>query len=648
MFVALALVSAHAADPLPAFDFTQLKDPAGWTPAHDLAAPEPSPDGLVLTLTGSDPYLHGPELQLGENTNLWLRIRLRSDTGGLGQIFFDATAASGENSLFFEAPAGAWSEQLLPLPRLKPAARLRLDPPGDKGRCTLALLRVERPAIAGVTRIEAGADTLKLTIKSEATPLDIVERSAHETIDTLAQSPSLGKIAAGREETLSIPRFDGERDRLYSGFVARETRGAFGAVHYVDEMNGISKNTAPFPEAKSKKGLQVQMVGDAIALGVKHAALNVNLAALIDPAAADSLEWKMDGETFHFKRRQVEAIPVKPLSDAGVQVALILLNYVNKDPAVERILRPPRAKTEPANRIYGFNVDTPEGARWFKACCEFLADRFAAPAGPHGRAVGYIVGNEVNSHAHWYSLDRAPLPILAGNYLRALRIVHTAVRKSSSSARVYISLDHFWSGAMEKDPLRCLGGKITLDYLTRLSRLGGDFDWHIAHHPYPEILTEPRVWNDKTALPDFDSPRITFKNLEQLPAYLRQEKMLCRGQPRRIILSEQGFHTPIKPGPVEGQLRQAAGFCYAYYKVAHLDGIDAFIYHRHVDYDGEGAHFGLWTFQPGTICTPHEKKQIYEVFKNADTPEWEKAFEFALPVIGIKSWDEIMKPSRTP
>ena len=42
-------------------------------------------------------------------------------------------------------------------------------------------------------------------------------------------------------------------------------------------------NPEPYPQPSSKKGLQVQMVDDAIALGIRHAALNFNLAQLIDP-----------------------------------------------------------------------------------------------------------------------------------------------------------------------------------------------------------------------------------------------------------------------------------------------------------------------------------------------------------------------------
>jgi hypothetical protein len=42
------------------------------------------------------------------------------------------------------------------------------------------------------------------------------------------------------------------------------------------------------------------------------------------------------------------------------------------------------------------------------------------------------------------------------------------------------------------------------------------------------------------------------------------------------------------------------------------------------------------------MAEPAGKKPIYEVFRVADTPGWKKAFEFALPIIGIQSWDEIL------
>ncbi|MDB6033658.1 MAG: hypothetical protein JWM16_3996, partial [Verrucomicrobiales bacterium] len=177
-------------------------------------------------------------------------------------------------------------------------------------------------------------------------------------------------------------------------------------------------------------------------------------------------------------------------------------------------------------------------------------------------------------------------------------------------------------------------------YFNEVATRHGNYDWHMAYHPYPENLFEPRTWRDKTAQPSAESPRITFKNLEQLTRYFQRPELLYAGQPRHIILSEQGFHSTTKP---EGELWQAAGFCYAWQKVDQLPGIDAFILHRHVDNKGEGGlNLGLWTRKPESGATPDKKKQIYEVFRVADTPEWEKAFEFAKPVIGITNWAQVM------
>jgi hypothetical protein len=115
--------------------------------------------------------------------------------------------------------------------------------------------------------------------------------------------------------------------------------------------------------------------------------------------------------------------------------------------------------------------------------------------------------------------------------------------------------------------------------------------------------------------------------------------LLYHGSQRHIILSEQGFNTPKNPN---GQLWQAAAYCYAYYKVAHLPGIDSFILNRHVDNRQEfGLNLGLWTRKKDSIADPATKKMIYEVFRLADTPRWRQAFAFALPVIGISDWKEL-------
>lgn len=418
---------------------------------------------------------------------------------------------------------------------------------------------------------------------------------------------------------------------LLLGLTISQSPGA--ASHY----------TEPYPSAASKKGLQVEIVDDALALGVKHAALNFNLSQLIDPKGnTNHPGWTIDGRTYRFQSGYLASLDrrIKELSDRGVVVNLIVLTYLAGDPEVNRILIHPRCLTNPPNRLGNFNTATEEGRRWLAATMEFCAERWSRPDRKFGRVAGYIMGNEVNSHWWWANMGRVTMEEFADDHLRTVRLAHTAIRAQSSWARVYLSLEHHWNIRYPAgDPQQSFAGRAFLDYFARRAREGGDFDWHLAFHPYPENLFEPRFWNDKSATADvLTTPRITFKNIELLPTYLRRKELLHNGQPRRIILSEQGFHTPKG---TNGELIQAAAYCYAYKKIEKLDGIDSFILHRHVDHRAEGGLLlGLRGLEPrGNEARP--RKKSYECFRAADTPEWREAFAFALPIIGLTSWDEL-------
>jgi hypothetical protein len=180
------------------------------------------------------------------------------------------------------------------------------------------------------------------------------------------------------------------------------------------------------------------------------------------------------------------------------------------------------------------------------------------------------------------------------------------------------------------------GGRDVLDAFARLT---GDLGWHVAWHPYPENLGNPRVWADKTERSDDSTNKVTFKNLEVLCRHLRGPELLFRGEPRRVILSEQGFHSLPTP---DGETLQAAAYAYAWEKCRRLPLVDAFIYHRHVDHAKEGGlRLGLWTNVPGSIADPERKKPIWELMKKAGSPEWEAAAAALRPVTGLQSWDEL-------
>ena len=498
---------------------------------------------------------------------------------------------------------------------------------------------------SGVLKVASTKSEIVFTFQVKNPPLQIIELAAFQNAGDIAGLMPVVTATKRGTSKIVIPRFDGERDRVYSGFMAFENGLPIGEKQFVGEFKNISENQDLYPRVTSKKGLQIQMVDDAIALGVRHAALNFNLGQMVAlDASPGDFSWLADGRTFHFRRGYVEGLDasIKRLSDFGATVSLILLNYQGGEEKLNQILMHPTYDKSCPNHLSAFNTGTPEGLAYFKAGMEFLAARYSATGYPHGRVVNYIVGNEVNSHWYWANMGHVSMEKFADDYLRTVRICNTAVRKYSASARVFISLEHHWNIRYAGcDEAQGVAGRPFVSYFNQSAQAGGDFDWHVAFHPYPENLFHAQTWNDQSATFADDSPRITFKNLELLPRYLRQPKLLYHGKPRRIILSEQGFHSDATP---QGELTQAAAYCFAYRKAASLDGIDSFILHRHVDHPHEGGlNLGLWrrdTAHPGST-EPAGKKPIYDVFRAADSTNWPSAFQFALPIIGLKSWKEI-------
>jgi len=627
----------------PSYEFQTKRQSLGWQGANHIGKAAFTTDGLVFAIAGNDPYLISPPADFTSKEVLCVHIRLHSETGGRGQVFYmeNGSGSREENSIAFSADANTWTEVRLPLPPLGKNTRLRLDPPGASGRCMINFIRIESLDGFGVTEILPTVKELNISVIGEE-PLYLIEVPMNTGYGTIGYAPVIQAYPVSR--AFPIPRFDGERDRLYSGFVAIRTnslgqRETVGPIRYATKLINVSNDKTGYPVSASKKGLQVQMIDDALELGIKHAALNVNLTAVIDPSRQpNNYTWRMDGETFYFNRNYIDSLRVKQLSDAGVNVSLIILAYQSRDPARDVLLHPWFDPSAP-NHLGAFNVRTAVGVKWFKATMEFLASHFSGTNTSNGRVWGYIIGNEVNSHWHWYNMGNAPVSLVAQEYEKAIRISHIAVRKSSANARVYLSLEHHWNIAYERNLLHTCPGHTLLDEFNRLAQMGGNYDWQLAFHPYPENLMDPRTWLDKSAMTDVNTPRITFKNIELLPRYLSQPEIQFEGAPRRAILSEQGFNSGDDAAM---EILQAAAYCYAYKKVEKLEGIDSFIYHRHVDNAGEGdARFGLWRRQANSTGTPAIIKIIYPIFKAADTPRQLQEFEFALPIIGLNRWQDL-------
>ena len=378
-----------------------------------------------------------------------------------------------------------------------------------------------------------------------------------------------------------------------------------------------------------------------------HATLNIPITSLIVDdlqnieQASDDLRYVVDGKAYFFNQTRVEKIDrdVKAASDLGINtIAIILATARGRSGSNNPLVHPDADLKGSPTGIVGVNTVTAEGERRYRAVLGFLGNRYSREDKKYGNIGGYIIGNEIQSHWFWHNLGEQEPEKVIRQYADQLRLSYYTLRKHTQSPKVFVSMDHHWCAFHQENAKRAMSGKTLLDGLASDIRERGDFEWHVAFHPYPEDLFKPDFWNDRSATYAFDTPKITFKNIEVLVAYLDREELRYKAQRRRVILSEQGFHAAKGD---RGERLQAAAFAASYVRISAIDGIDAYLLHRYVDSRGEGGlNFGLRRVDEDR--QPAEKRLLYDVFRAAGTAEQEQTFRFALPIVGVESWRDML------
>ena len=438
----------------------------------------------------------------------------------------------------------------------------------------------------------------------------------------------------------SLPFSGGDSDpRLYSRFVVAlkigDTYQAISAPIYVTNPGDVASFTEEYPEAMSKKGLLIEldMLGDAMELGVKHTTINIPYHHII----GGNLKYRYNGKDYYFNEELIASYDkmISSFSNKGIIVTAILLNGWND--AHPELHEAGLAKSSSAF-YYGFNVSTPEGYETTRALFSFMAERYSGADYKHGRVSNWIVGNEVNNNKNWNYVGPMDLASYTKLYEKNFRVAYTAIKSRSKNARVFFSTDYEWK---KQNTNLQYAAKDFIDLFNAGISAEGNIEWGLAYHPYPYPMTEPEFWDDdQTGMVNetFESPVVNFKNLHVLTDYFQQAHMrTAGGQVRHIILSEEGFTSDsISRGKVYDI--QAAAFAYAYYIAANNQYIDAMILSRETDAVEEvaqGLALGL-SYQNG------RKKLIYDVFKYIDTDKAEEYTELARRYIGIEDWDEVI------
>lgn len=431
--------------------------------------------------------------------------------------------------------------------------------------------------------------------------------------------------------------------RLFSKFVvAVKKNGVYLPItrpRYITNPEAIAKYTPSFGDTKSKKGLLVDpeklRTNELDDLGVRHAAYNIPLSRILGPTTNDyypTIHYTYNGKTYAFNGQIIAEYDYifTSLTNRGIITTAIILNDRSSRPELIH----PRARSGGHAPYYAFNATDESGTETIAAIASFLASRYSGTG--NGKVMNWVIANEINARSEWNYIEYMDTASYVDEYARAFRVFYNALLSVNGNARVYISLDQQWGKSLYSKS--GYASKDILDEFNRNLKAEGNIDWGLAQHPYNYPLTSAKAWSSggraaSYVLETETTPVITIKNLHVLTNYLQKPEMRTDdGEVRHLILSEMGYTSS------QGQELQSASFVYAYKVIEANQYVDSMLFSRETDAAEEvsqGLALGICTLGGG-------RKSIYEAFKYVDTPESAKYTDFALRVIGITSWDQVI------
>lgn len=386
----------------------------------------------------------------------------------------------------------------------------------------------------------------------------------------------------------------------------------------------------------SKKGIQGANEDYLEDVGAQHVLLNMDMADMISTKKKSGfVAYKYNGKTYYFSDMisWVQTLRYlngwdddNPYGWHRRSVTVVLLMSYKSELSY---LIHPSARKKGAGTYYALNMKEKKAKETFEAFFCYLGEKLGD--NKKSRVCNWTLGNEVNCSDVWnYSGDMS-LEECVENYADAFQILYQGVRRTASTSRVFISLDHSWNAATDG-----FSGKSFLDsFASYMNKTAPKMEWNVNYHPYSQPLTSNTFWkNTSDTTNSSGTAYISMQNIKVLTDYLTklESKYKKSKGSIRVILGELGF-SAVR-GKTSAEKTQAAALGYGYYIAAFNSRIDAYIIRTYLD-DPAETKSGLYL---GLMSASHKKKQAYNVYKYIDTDQSTAYMKKYLSTVGISSW----------
>lgn len=419
----------------------------------------------------------------------------------------------------------------------------------------------------------------------------------------------LEPVAIARAEShmqFKLDLYDGVRSRLFSSFLLAsydKTTSQYSILTTATAMSDPSElaEGETLPDAdRSVKGLSVGTAADALELGASSALVEVSMGDIIRSGwAEDAIPYLWNGLTLYYNGPAVAELDdtVSSYTAAGIRV---YLRISLRDPieTTPTCLYVPGAtglgEGNSGSCSYLPNVTDSQAATLLEGFFSFLSERYAAGTNAPGRGscTDWIIGDGANDAAG-SAVDGVAAPSLdshVSRYEQLVRMAYMALRAETPEGRVFLSLDHHWSG---RGLTGGFGAQAYLNAFRAEAALRGDFDWQVAAGLY---TGGPRVWNVT------DTDYLTATSFSQLTDLLASDTYrTADGQLRQVVLTDVAIPSRNDgSGTIVGDFAesdQAASYAYLY-TAAEADARVEVLFYAALTYDTTGADVpaaGLYT-----------------------------------------------------
>ena len=247
---------------------------------------------------------------------------------------------------------------------------------------------------------------------------------------------------------------------------------------------------------------------------------------------------------------------IKSFSDTGARVTLILVGV-------------PGWAASPGCTQVPWCGTSAAGVAHYGRFAGYIAKKYNGLTPGQGRAVHFVIQNEVNSAWAYYSDGCTSCTVAGqvGRYAADFNAAYDRIKAEQAAAKVLTSFTFYYSGPDNPNPPPPGGvtGITIPTFLTTFAPLVGSRAWQVALHAYTLSNVSPVF--------DVTDPQMTPGSMGQLVGWLRRQ-FPSTPSAWEIHLTEQGMHGNV----ADNGAQQAAWLCEAFRNVLGTPGIESYLY----------------------------------------------------------------------